>query len=155
MKRFQNLILNDKLRNIPLDEQTKVQSDIENLISRWYEVYMNQSIITAISSVNGNQLFECECGERYEVEITGATIGSLETSVVEDQEKDGLESKDDGTNRQPLRSFLCPNATCRRSYCSQVISPPAVPFLFLIVLSFSLTVLRQISSHQNMSRSFD
>jgi hypothetical protein len=92
---------------------------------------MNQSIMTAISSVNGNQLFECECGERYEVEITGATIGNLETSVVEDREKDGLESKDDGTNRQPIKSFLCPNATCRRSYCSQVISPPAVPFLFL------------------------
>jgi hypothetical protein len=132
MKLFQNLILNDKLRNIPLEEQRKVQSDIESLLQRWCEIYTNQSITSTISSINGNQLFECECGERYEVESPRRmTRGGVEKLALESQERDGVESKDGGgnssgnveerTNRQPTRTFLCPNPSCRRSYCAEVV----------------------------------
>lgn len=103
MKMFHQLILNSKLKNITPQEQAEVTLDIEKLIRRWLDLYTNKSL-SMISELNGNKLFACECGHRYEIE---GSIGSGSTSQ---------ESKE-GERRT---SFICPNPACRKTYCTKV-----------------------------------
>lgn len=102
MKIFHHLILNNKLKNIPHKEQEEVKLDINKLIARWFDLYTNKSLST-ISELNGNKLFTCECGHRYEIEVSQ----SLSVTVT-------------GGQTENHNCFICPNPDCRKKYCTKV-----------------------------------
>lgn len=159
MKSFYSLILNSKLKMVRSDvEQYEIIQQIDKLFSRWLEMYTNRSITATISQINGNKLFQCECGEAYEIErvpndeqeearaeemkSTSLSEESLkQISGTEERQEWGEEKMDpeakSGRHEAgvviAMKTFNCPNPSCRKSYCAKVaplLTQISLPFAF-------------------------
>jgi hypothetical protein len=159
MKSFYSLILNSKLKLVRNKiEQYEIIEQIDKLFSRWLERYTNRSITATISQINGNKLFQCQCGEAYEIERAsyhddalesygsggggGGSGGEVDDGQESKEEKVEMEEKKKRSGRDetgaviPMKTFSCPNPSCRKSYCAKVgYSFPSLSLALLIDVS--------------------
>ena len=140
MKLFEEMLLNDELRKLPNEEKGEYESKVKSLSNIWYQRYEQKSI-SAVSQKSGYKLFECICGEKYEVEYHQQNLDgdqnhnndndktvhdsdqqkmSCDIAVDKNHESMNEESKNSQINKYQPESFTCPNPSCRKVYCSKV-----------------------------------